>query len=573
MISRRNSGAEEAEGFSLDLSLRKLINKYDCNFTFFIGGMFAIVLFCCVYGVRIINPSYDDWLFCGLNREDLFQHYLGWLMYRNSEWYFPITLIDNVYYPHLMPVVYTDSVPIFAVVFKILSPLLPERFQYFGLFGVFTYFFMGGFSALVLYKFTYSKVYSVIGSVFCSFSMLMLIRTFWHTALGAQWIVLASIYIMFHKEKEWSIKKSAAYWSLLIFLAMGIQAYFLPMVMITMFFSILAGVLDKKNRRYSWLKLVTCLFSGCLVVFISGWILGYFYGSVSNVGTGLGFFSYNYNSFINNMEYSYIFPSFPLFHWGQYEGYAYLGAGIYLCMIVATCLSFVKKNKNEDVVDGNLIKVLPFYCIILIIFAGSNIISWGDIGYEIPLPRFFTDIWAMFRSSGRMIWPVFYMFTLLILAALYKVVNKKRMAIVICVLCLALQLYENSYYALIVHRTYSVEHKYDSMLEDEEWIRIADNYDHFMICSDIEQIYTDYDAKNKSLELAYFANEHGMTVNTMFFARDVSSVVNNEIEQYFGSGVPEMNDTTVYVFLDGITNDDLNLEYHEYDGIVIGERR
>ena len=111
------------------------------------------------------------------------------------------------------------------------------------------------------------------------------------------------------------------------------------------------------------------------------------------------------------------------------------------------------------------------------------------------------------------------------------------------------------------------------MLEDEEWSRIADNYDHFMICSDIEQIYTDYDAKNKSLELAYFANEHGMTVNTMFFARDVSSVVNNEIEQYFGSGVPEMNDTTVYVFLDGITNDDLNLEYHEYDGIVIGERR
>ena len=44
----------------------------------FIGA----VLFTAIYSFRILDPTYEDWLFEG---GDLTQHYLGWLFYRRSD--------------------------------------------------------------------------------------------------------------------------------------------------------------------------------------------------------------------------------------------------------------------------------------------------------------------------------------------------------------------------------------------------------------------------------------------------------------------------------------------------------
>ena len=56
--------------------------------------------------------------------------------FRNSGWHFPVGLMDTITYPELYSVVYTDAVPAFAVVFKILSPVFPKTFQYFGIWGL-----------------------------------------------------------------------------------------------------------------------------------------------------------------------------------------------------------------------------------------------------------------------------------------------------------------------------------------------------------------------------------------------------------------------------------------------------
>lgn len=48
----------------------------------------------------------------------------------------------------MVSVLYTDSIPLFAIFFKALSPLLPETFQYFGLFGLMCYMLNGGFAGI-----------------------------------------------------------------------------------------------------------------------------------------------------------------------------------------------------------------------------------------------------------------------------------------------------------------------------------------------------------------------------------------------------------------------------------------
>ena len=38
--------------------------------------------------------------------------------YRNSDWHFPIGMIDSLVYPNQTSVIYTDSIPLFAIFFK-----------------------------------------------------------------------------------------------------------------------------------------------------------------------------------------------------------------------------------------------------------------------------------------------------------------------------------------------------------------------------------------------------------------------------------------------------------------------
>lgn len=80
-----------------------------------IAALIGVVSFISVYGVYVLNPVYDDWL---LGRGDLTQHYLGWCFYRRGQWIFPIGLTNQLAYPNNTSVIFTDSIPLFAVFFQ-----------------------------------------------------------------------------------------------------------------------------------------------------------------------------------------------------------------------------------------------------------------------------------------------------------------------------------------------------------------------------------------------------------------------------------------------------------------------
>lgn len=51
------------------------------------SAIIGAILFIAIYGARILDPTYEDWLFQG---GDLTQHYLGWTFFRMSDWHFPV---------------------------------------------------------------------------------------------------------------------------------------------------------------------------------------------------------------------------------------------------------------------------------------------------------------------------------------------------------------------------------------------------------------------------------------------------------------------------------------------------
>ena len=171
----------------------------------------GMATFVALYGWNVLNPSYDDWLFVGPG--DLMQHYLGWCFYRRGDWTFPIGLTNNLAYPDYSSVIYTDSIPLFAVFFKLLSPILPKTFQYFGLWGIISFVLQGIFSVMILQELKVGKAQAYIASFIFMLSPIVIERMYRHTALGAHWIILASIYLFVRHKKDYdNIKKSAICW-------------------------------------------------------------------------------------------------------------------------------------------------------------------------------------------------------------------------------------------------------------------------------------------------------------------------------------------------------------------------
>ena len=87
------------------------------------GALLGALVFVVVYGVRVLDPTSVDWI---LNNPspDPSQHYLGWAFFRSSPWRLPYLGANySVVYPYRTSILFTDSIPLLALLCKLLSPV------------------------------------------------------------------------------------------------------------------------------------------------------------------------------------------------------------------------------------------------------------------------------------------------------------------------------------------------------------------------------------------------------------------------------------------------------------------
>jgi hypothetical protein len=270
------------------LTENKVLNS--SLFIFISGGILGTLFFIYVFGTAVLDFTYTDWLMTG---SDLTTHYLGWKLFRNSSWYFPFGLMDNIVYPFKLSIIYTDSIPLFAIIFKLLSPVLPENFQYFGLFGLICYTLQGGISSLIVKKIGGNSLLSIISSLFFVLSTTLLQRIFGHTSLAAHYILLLCILICLYNNL--TQKKKIVLWSSILALSASIHLYFVAMVFIFLFFYLLREYFMER----SIIKQCVVFIVSLLVLFGTMFCLGAFYFANSIDNNGFGFYSANLNTFIN----------------------------------------------------------------------------------------------------------------------------------------------------------------------------------------------------------------------------------------------------------------------------------
>ena len=537
-----------------------------------IPGLIGFVYYALLTRFHGLNPFDVDWMLPFWRGSiDSAQHYLGWEFFRQA----PLLQWPPGKSPNLGPmggsgVALTDSLPLFAFIFKPLTFWFTQPFQYFGIWVLTCFVLQAIFAWKLLTIWVKHWEHAVLGTYFFCFAPIFIDRMTVHLALAGHWVLLAGLYLLF------SPKSKFKHWIVLAVVSMLVQPY-LAIICAALFFAwLLIGLLNTRAVFQFVQRLV--IFIG--VLFASGWSSGLFiFGLGSAQAAGFGVYSANVLAWVD--------PGFTWYEkalWsryvpdqvqtpGQYEGMNYLGSGVLLLAIVALgyqlikgtwksrgiqtaiVLSFVavfgrsgtpqtelvlllgalsavmysvlskqfSLNKSTTVIYAFLFTSLMLIGFTYQIFIGDFLIA------NFTIPESMNNLLSVVRTSGRMLWPITY----LLIGALIVLAGRnfrKLIATGLMVLVLCIQVFESAEATAVTGSLFSRKGP-EEFLRSPLWDKIAQKYRNVVIVLPSEGpiLYPtnpDFVAPEGSFlwrEIGMFAVQNQMSLNSFYFSREPAS--------------------------------------------------
>lgn len=430
---------------------------------FLIAALLAALASRWLYGLRALDPRSADWLLHG----DPAQHYIGSVFFRAEAWHWPPGLITGFGEPPTS-LVFADAIPLLALPAKLAG--LAPGLQYFGLWMLACHVLAAVFGVSLLVRLGARPAAAVAGALLLAFTPMLLMRAYGHEALMAHFLILAALRLGL---ASWRWRG----WLLLGAAALLVHPYLVAMVGVL---GLAAAGAALQRGELRWPGLLAGAAMALVLATGLAWLAGYFIAGPERSAAGFGIYSANLLSWFDPMdwddflrtwqrsdahagEWSRLFPALPQATQGQYEGFAWLGAGGLLCVMVALGLaltaalrrrgralardgaspaqSFAWEAARElrPQADGVRIVWLLAGCLAMAVFALSSRPSLGaQILVDLPLPALLERLSGVFRASGRFVWPL----TLLLLAWALARVGAGRRGAVVIVAALLLQAWD-----------------------------------------------------------------------------------------------------------------------------------
>lgn len=428
--------------------------------------------------IRIIDPTNIKWIMDAYH--DWGQHYLGWEFFRHESWTFPLGEIANYNFPVGSNIGYTDSIPLLAIFFKIFSKILPENFQYLGLWMYISYLLLAFYTIKILNLYKINHFFSFLIVVFVLTNPVLIFRAM-HPALFGHWIIVAAIYFYLKTPAPDRIWRDNSKLLGLILFSSVINPYLFAMVF---GFSIIIPLKQTFFDRCQNAKnIIIYPFIVAVAVFVLWFLIGFikFETSVDmNVGNSYGLYGLNLNALINSFGFSNSLPSLEKVSDYQYEGYMYLGLGMIILLLLSIGLYLYLSIKKSN----NLIKhrkYFPLFLlnIILSIFAITGTVTFGNhMLLEIQLPKMIMQIGEIFRASARFFWLSYY----LILFGTFIYFLKSPIANSIKYIILSLLFLVQIYDIQPILNFRNLKHgKYQTPFNEEKWLEVFKEFN--VICT------------------------------------------------------------------------------------------
>jgi hypothetical protein len=488
-------------------------------------------LFIALGGLSILVPSNIGWLMRGF--WDPPSHQLGWEFFRHTPWLqFPLGANPDYGMALGSSIVFSDSLPLFSLPFKFLSPLLPDIFQYFGLWVLCCFVLQSVFAHLLLSRFTSNRWLLLLGASLLLLMPSYLMRTTIHLALAGQWLLLAGFYLYFSAHFKYR------FWVGLLVVATLIHAYLLVMAGAIWAADLLQRLL---KREHSLGTTLVRLAAGIVPVIFVMWLLGYFMLGPSPVAPGEYLRMNALALFDSRGGWSRLIPDFPLFDVFDGDGFAYMGAGMLALLAFAIALAC---QKATHLAAPHVIWPLLLMSLCLLLVALTNKITFGPyLLLQFDLPEWMIRAYQVFRSPGRFFWPVYYLLSVVAIA-LVCLRLKPAGAILVLALALIVQLYDLSKTLPKLHANFSQESDWKSTLIAPMWEGLGKRYEKvlYVPANNMEFAF---------LPLAEFAKRHRIAVNIGNFARyDLAKHKDHQEELLATINSGKFDPRAIYIFRD-----------------------
>ncbi|MBA3269230.1 MAG: hypothetical protein H0T71_01875 [Acidobacteria bacterium] len=163
---------------------------------FLVGGFVGAAFFLAISGVRVVNPTQINWVM----QLDWRIHFLGWHFFRREPWMWPPGRMSGYFHaPDGTAIGFTDSIPLAAFSLKPFASLLPDPFQYLGLWLLLCFVLQGGFGVLLARVWTTSRVLQLLAAFLFVLMPTLLIRV-GHPSLCAHWLLLWALWLYLRSE-------------------------------------------------------------------------------------------------------------------------------------------------------------------------------------------------------------------------------------------------------------------------------------------------------------------------------------------------------------------------------------
>ena len=398
--------------------------------SFVIGAL----AFCLTMDVKIISPTYIDWLYSG----DSITNYLGWVFYRNGPWTLPWGLNPDYGAGIGGSIVFSDSIPLLGMLFKPFSALLPTTFQYFGLWYFLCFLLQSFFAWKITSLWTQDFAEKVLITLVLVFSPAFLGLLGYFAALSAHFLILWALYIVLRGNND-----SPFAWSFVLVISACTTFYIFAMVLVLWIGNITDRYLVQKQITFN--NLAYEIITNISLIFFILWFCGYFSiidfsvsASIKNTtgdGYGSAVHSLNVLSLIYSENWAGIFRILSI-KLNIENGFNYIGMGIIFGILF---LLFIKpdiKNRSKIFIKSN-----PFFISLLLfltIFAITNHIRIGSYEVMYQIPTSYAAAASVLRTSSRLFWPVYY---LIVLGIIFGVVcSNARYKKLILLIILVIQL-------------------------------------------------------------------------------------------------------------------------------------
>lgn len=524
------------------------------------GALAGVAFFLALYGVRVLDVTNADWI---LNSgADPSQHYLGWQFYRGSELRLPyLGMSYNTVYPYRTSVLYSDSIPLLALLFKPFSALLPATFQYMGLWGLASFALQGLLAQKIAWRISGAEergiavqAGTVAASVLALLYPVLTIRMFAHTALAGNWLILLGLWLWLCCRG--GVVRSCLWWGLAGILCVGVHQYYLPMVGICAVGYAAARLMRRDGPAPVLLPILS--FCGCALAEL--FVLGAFSGNFANTDPSGWFTGADpLNLIVPGLYSTWEVDIFV--GWGiLLAAVLALAAGAALCLRCRAGLRAAVRRRLPWLVSGGLIGLLS------LLAACSNTFVVGGVSLgTLPLPEPLYNFWHTFACCGRLAWLAGYL--LLAVAGGLLLRFGRGAGLAGLILCIAVQGGWRAGALADRYRTFHTDSLYAwaSPLEDDAWQMLAERgrFDHLMFAS------YDIDAPGY-WALADYAARNGWSVNGFYLAHLQGELLQRTIQGELNT----LETDALYVFLDGnqLRQSQLEGQLHFYriDGILVG---